>query len=86
MPADPGLCFDLICDALLRPAGLARYEHEPLGATLFVQLIGLYMADYRDLFADDLRRRRFIDCIEVFMEAGWPDARRLLQSLPELLS
>lgn len=85
-PAEPELCFDLICDALLRPAGLARYEHEALGVTLFVELIGLYLADYRYLFAQDKRRLCLVDCIAVFVEAGWPDARRLLQSLPQLLS
>ena len=83
--ADPALCFDLISDALLRPAGIARYEYESLGADLFVQLVGRYLADYRSLFADDARRRRLIDCIAVFVEAGWPEARRLFQNLPELI-
>ncbi len=86
VPAEPMLCFDLICDALLRPSGIARYEHESLGATHFVQLVGRYLADYRGLFTDDIRRGRLIDSIEVFVEAGWPEARRLFQSLPELLS
>ncbi len=86
VPAEPVLCFDLICDALLRSAGVARYEHESLGADLFVKLVGRYLADYRGLFTDETRRRRLIDCIAVFVEAGWPEARRLFQSLPELLS
>ncbi|QFY44629.1 hypothetical protein F6R98_20010 [Candidatus Methylospira mobilis] len=86
VPADPALCFDLISDALLRPAGIARYEYETLGADLFVKLVGQYLADYRGLFSDDSRRRRLVDCIEVFVEAGWSEARRLFQSLPELLS
>lgn len=83
--ADPGLCFDLICDALLHPAGVAQYEHEPLGAELFVRLVGLYLADHRGLFADDIRRQRLVDCLAVFVEAGWTEARRLFQRLPELL-
>lgn len=86
VPADPVLCFDLISEALLRPAGVARYEHEPLGANLFVKLIGRYLADYRGLFRDDVRSRRLVDCIAVFVEAGWPEARCLFQHLPELLS
>jgi hypothetical protein len=86
VPADPALCFDLISNALLRPAGVARYEHEPLGGDLFVQLVGRYLADYRRLFSDDVRSRRLVDCIAVFVEAGWPEARRLFQNLPELLS
>ena len=86
VPTDPALCFDLIAEALLRPGGVARYEHEPLGATLFVELIGLYLADYRGLFEDAARRRKLVDCVAVFVEAGWTEARRLFQSLPELLA
>lgn len=80
----PALCFDLMSGALLRTGGVARYEYESLGAALFVELVGRYLADHRDLFEDDARRRVLLDCIAVFVEAGWPEARRLFQSLPEL--
>ena len=46
----------------------------------------LPLADYRYLFDDDARRVRLIECIAIFVEAGWPEARRLFQSLPDLLS
>lgn len=84
--ADPGTVFDLVAGALLRPGGVAKYEHEPLGAPHFVKLIGVFLADHRELFEDEARRRLLIDCIAVFVDAGWPEARRLLQSLPELLA
>lgn len=84
-PAAPEQCFDLIAEAMLRTTGVARYEHESLGAGLFVQLIGRYLADYRSIFDDQERRNKLIDCIALFVEAGWPEARRLFQSLPELL-
>jgi hypothetical protein len=84
-PVDPARCFDLIAEAMLRTTGVARYEHESMGAKLFVDLVGLYLADYRFVFDDETRRSKLIDCVAVFVEAGWPEARRLFQSLPELL-
>jgi hypothetical protein len=83
--ANPPLCFDLFSEAILRPAGVARYEHESLGASRFVELVTEYLADYRFLFADEARRTRLIECLAIFVDAGWPEARRLFQQLPDLL-
>lgn len=83
--AAPERCFDLLSEAVLRPSGVAHYEHESLGATLFVELTGLYLADYRAIFTDSNRRMRLLDCLSVFVEAGWPEARQLFQRLPEML-
>ncbi len=83
--ANPELCFDLFSEALLRTTGVARYEHESMGAALFVQLVSLYLADYRAIFSDETRRRKLIECMALFVDAGWPEARQLFQSLPELL-
>lgn len=33
-PVDPARCFDLIAEAMLRTTGVARYEHESMGAKL----------------------------------------------------
>ncbi len=84
--ANPELCFEIFSEAMLRTTGVAKYEHESMGATRFVELVGRYLADYRYLFDDDDRRARLIECIAIFVEAGWPEARRLFQRLPELLS
>ena len=83
--ADPVLCFDLFSEAILRTTGVAKYEHEHMGATRFVELVSEYLADYRFLFADETRRMKLIDCLAVFSDAGWPEARRLFQHLPDLL-
>ncbi|ODT17897.1 MAG: hypothetical protein ABS35_24820 [Kaistia sp. SCN 65-12] len=85
MKADPDRCFDLFSEAMLRTTGVANYEYESLGAKLFVDMVGLYLADHRDVFEDETRRRKLVDCIALFVEAGWPEARRLFQNLPELL-
>ena len=38
-----------------------------------------------DLLGNRKRRTALIECLETFMEAGWPAARRLLYRLPELI-
>ena len=85
VPADPELCFDLFSAAMMRATGVGQYQHEGMGAELFVSLVGCYLADYRHLFDDEARRRRLVDCITLFVEAGWPAARRLFHNLPDLL-
>ncbi|MDQ5987911.1 MAG: hypothetical protein CSYNP_03659 [Syntrophus sp. SKADARSKE-3] len=85
MPADPAGVFDLVAHALLIAGRRHGYQFESLGANRFVDIVGRYLADYRDLFADEQRRQKLIECLDTFMEAGWPAARRLLYRLPELL-
>lgn len=82
--ADPNLCFDLISEAVLRKTGVAKYEHEPMGATLFVKLVGLFLADYSYIFSDSKRRSNLIDCLALFVDAGWPEARRIFKELQDL--
>jgi len=83
--ANPADCFDLLSEAILRTTGVAKYEHESLGAARFVELISRYLADYRFLFDQPARQKRLIDCIAVFVEAGWPEACLLFYALPGLL-
>ncbi|MBX9684891.1 MAG: ATP-binding protein [Hyphomicrobium sp.] len=85
MPANPAVVFDLTAHTLLGTGRAQGYQFESLGADRVVALVGRFLADHRELFADEERRRKLIACLDVFMEAGWPSARRLLYRLPELL-
>jgi hypothetical protein len=84
-PANPARVFDLVAHALLGAGKLQGYQFESLGADRFVQIIGRFLADNRDIFVDGARRRSLIACLDAFSEVGWPAARRLLYRLPELL-
>ncbi len=81
---EPALTFDLVANALLKGGRQAGYEFESLGADLSVRLIGVFLADHKEIFTPD-RRRVLVDCLEIFIQAGWPSARRLLYRLPELM-
>ena len=85
LPTDPARAFDLTAHALCNGGRKTGYQFESLGADLSVKLIGLFLADYKELFADKGRRDALIECLEIFMDAGWPAARRLLYRLPSLL-
>jgi hypothetical protein len=84
-PADFARVFDLVAHALLGAGKQQGYQFESLGPDRFVQIIGRFLADNRDIFVDDGRRRDLIACLDAFSEIGWPAARRLLYQLPEEL-
>ena len=85
LPADPAAVFDLLAHALLGAGRRHLYQFESLGANRFVEVVGHYLADHRDVFVDEERRQKLVACLNLFMEAGWPAARRLLYRLPELI-
>ncbi len=82
---DPPAVFDLIAHALLVGGQAGGYQFEGLGVDLFVKLIGEYLADHKEIFDLPERRQSLIECLETFLAAGWPSARRLLYRLPELI-
>ena len=83
--ADPPRVFDLVAHALLDAGRMHGFQFESLGADRFVEVVGIFLADHRDIFNDPSRRAKLIECLDAFVEAGWPKARRLLYRLPELL-
>lgn len=84
-PADPETVFDLIVHAVLTGGPRHGYEFEPMAINRFVTIVGVYLADHRGIFASPDRREKLIACLDIFVNAGWPTARRLLYRLPELL-
>jgi hypothetical protein len=84
-PASPEECFDLVSHALLDGGRRNGYEFESMNADNFVKFVGMCLADYRSTFRDAKRRQDLIDCLDAFIEAGWPSARRLIFELPQLI-
>jgi hypothetical protein len=85
IPADPPRVFDLVAHALLGSGKTQGYHLESLGADRVVAVVGRFLADYREVFEDEVRRSKLVECLDAFIDAGWPSARRLLYRLPELL-
>ena len=85
LPLDPERAFDLAAHALQSGGNRTGFHFESLGADLIVRLVRVFLADHKEIFDNEKRRNALISCLEIFMEAGWPAAQRLLYRLPELV-
>lgn len=85
LPAEPSTCFDLVANAMTEGGRKQGYHLDLLGVDIFVRIIGRCLADHDYIFQDEARRNRLIACLDLFIEAGWPNALRLLYRLPEAL-
>ena len=85
MPGDPALALDVAFAAMLDGPEGESYARELLGVALFVRMIKTSLADCRFLFDDLARRARLSDSLDMFLQQGWPEARKLLHELPDAL-
>lgn len=85
IPGDPIRVFETIQSLLLGHGKEEGYHFESLGQKAVVQIVRRYIADHRAIFDDDGRRARLVEVLRLFSDVGWPDALRLLYSLPDLL-
>jgi hypothetical protein len=83
---DPVQVFRLVSRALLSGGKAGGYQFESLGIAVFVRIVRRYLAEFRFVFTLDKEcRSGLIQSLDVFVEVGWPDARRLVYELPEML-
>jgi hypothetical protein len=80
---DPKLVFALIANAV-RSSEEAGYGYESMAADLIVRIVERYLADHREIFAEPDRLRDLMDCLDVFVRAGWPAAQSLTFRLGEI--
>lgn len=83
--AAPELVFDKIAELVVGPAASDGYHYESLALDTVARLVRRYLADYRAVFDDTSRRARLVSVLELFSNAGWPEALKLLYELPDLL-
>jgi hypothetical protein len=82
---DPAAVFDQIAALLVGPAAREGYHLESLGLDVVVRIVRRYLADHRDLFENPDRRLALIGVLNLFSDAGWPEALKLLYELPDLM-
>jgi len=83
IPLDPARVFALIASSV-RAAERGGYAFERMAADLIVRIVEQYLADYRAVFADRDRLDDLIDCLDIFVRAGWPAAQSLTFKLGEI--
>jgi len=85
LPGEPALCFDLFAHALTVSGQKYGFQWESIGVDVLVRVVSRSLADYDYIFSDRARREKLIACLDIFIEAGWPNALRLLYRLPDSL-
>jgi hypothetical protein len=85
LAGNPEVCFDLFGHALTTSGREQGFQLESLGVDVLVRVVRRCLADYGHIFRDERRRQRLIDCLDIFVEAGWPAALRLMYRLPDAL-
>ena len=85
LPGEPAVCFDLFTHALTMSGRRHGFHGESFGVDVLVRIVSRCLADYDYIFRDTARRDSLIACLDIFIEAGWPAALRLLYRLPDSL-
>jgi hypothetical protein len=85
LSAAPELVFDKLAVLLVGPASRQGYQFESLAADVVVRMVRTYLSDYRGIFESSERRANLVAILEIFSDAGWPQALKLLYELPDLL-
>lgn len=88
LPCDPETAFKLSAMSIQASAG-AGFQHESMAANEVVKLVEQILADHREIFQtrnghESKALTALLDVLDLFVEAGWPDARRLTHRLEEI--
>ncbi|WP_165420474.1 hypothetical protein [Edaphobacter modestus] len=83
LPGEPALCFDLFTHALRESGRKHGFQGEQLGVDVLVRIVSRSLADFDYIFLNKTRREDLVTCLDIFIDAGWPAALRLLYRLPD---
>jgi hypothetical protein len=69
----------------IRSSATAGFQRESLAVGEVVKLIQRVLADHREIFQSDSEcLSALLDVLDLFVEAGWPEARQLTHRLEEI--
>jgi hypothetical protein len=88
LPCDPQQVF-LLAATAIRTSSTAGFQHESLAVTEVVRLVQRVLADHREIFRstngeESASLVALLDVLDLFVEAGWPEARELTHRLEEI--
>lgn len=83
---DPERTLELLIEAVTGGGKPGGYTFESLGADLVVKLVRRFLADYPAVIASNPKYRHgVVLMLDQFAAVGWPEARKLVYELPEML-
>jgi hypothetical protein len=88
LPCNPGEVFLLVAKSL-RSSRVAGIQYDQLIAGEVVALVNQALADHRDIFRSVPGQKNpcldaLLEVLDQFVEAGWPEARKLTHRLEEI--
>lgn len=84
VPANPPEVFLLVGHAV-KFGKSGGYQYESLAVDHIVQIVERYLAEYRLVIRENPEcQRALLEILDIFVEAGWPNARKLTYRLEEI--
>jgi hypothetical protein len=84
IPFDPEEVF-LLVGRVVGAGKKGSYQYEPMAVDLVVRLVERFIAEFRHILQENEEcRRALIEILDTFVEAGWPNARRLTYGLEDI--
>ena len=88
LPCDPEQVF-LLAATAIQTSSAGGFQHESLAAGEVVKLVQTVLADYREIFRSKDGHESpclvaLLAVLDLFVEAGWPEARQLTHRLEEI--
>ena len=81
---DPSGVF-LLSHRILKSGQKGSYQFESLAIETFVKFVERFLAEYRFVFQSNPEcRTALIEVLDIFVQAGWPEAQRLTYRLEEI--
>jgi hypothetical protein len=89
LPCAPSEIFLMATKSIRISVKEARFQYESLAVGDVVKLIQRALADHRDIFRNDAGQeseclKALLEVLDLFVEAGWPEARQLTHRLEEI--
>ena len=89
LPCSPAEVFLLATKSIRNSAKEARFQYESLAVGDVVKFIQRAFADHRDIFKSEAGKESecftaLLEVLDLFVEAGWPEARQLTHRLEEI--
>ena len=89
VPCSPSKVFLLATESIRNSASQGRFQYESLAVGDVVKLIQRVLADYRDIFHGETGEeseclKALLAVLDLFVEAGWAEARQLTHRLEEI--
>lgn len=83
IPLEPSGIFELITRSV-KFSVQGGYSNEAMAVDLIVRIVQRYLADYRAIFVNRARLDDLMDCLDIFVRAGWPAAQSLTFKLGDI--